>query len=59
MSESRDERALELLEAVRDVLNNLDNTSYVSSFFEEVTDKNGGCDGLCLYEDIKDFLDEQ
>lgn len=55
----RYKRAIILLKATSDILEKLDDTPYVLSFFEQtaVWDE-VECDGYCLMEEINDLLEE-
>jgi hypothetical protein len=52
------DRATILLKAVLEILNKCDKGPYVKDFFGETAFYDGvECDGLCLREDIEDFLE--
>lgn len=53
-----EDRATVLLEAVLEILNKCNKGPYAKDFFGETAFYDGAyCDGLCLKEDIEDFLE--
>lgn len=55
----RYKRAIILLKATSDILEKLDDTPYVLSFFEQTAVWDGvDCDGYCLMEEVNELLEE-
>jgi hypothetical protein len=53
------ERANVLLKAMCEICTTLDNSRFVLNFFEQSAHYDGtDCDGSCLWEDVKSFLEE-
>ena len=53
-----EDRAIVLLQATLELLNKCDEGPFVKSVFEETAFYDGtDCDGYCLKEDIKNFLE--
>lgn len=53
-----EDRATVLLKAVMEILKKCDESSYVKDFFGETAFYDGTeCDGYCLKEDIKHYLE--
>ena len=53
-------RHIILLEAVHQILQKCEDSHYVLNFMEETANYDGTeCDGYCLMEDIKSYLEDE